>query len=139
MKIRHIAGGAVLALVLIEGAAAGPIPMDTPVSMGGIETVCTGIGDGKNDPRWKTFPVRVEFANASAQYVAGAHVTLSDVAGTTLADFDCSGSWVLFRMARGLYTVSGRLPAANLAPASAKFQPPVTGQMRVVLRFTSPP
>jgi len=139
MKWRDCAIGLCVAVLAIGGVGANPIPMDTPVAMGSVETVCTGVGDSKDDPRWKSYPIRVEFSNPSAQYLAGAHVTLTNVSGATLADFDCSGSWVLFRLPRGLYTVTAKLAAAAVAPASAKFEPPMTGQKRVVLRFTSPP
>jgi hypothetical protein len=110
--------------------------MDTPVMLGQVETVCTGIGEGKNDPHWKTYPIRVEFADGAAHYIAGAHVVLADVAGTNVAEFDCSGSWVLMRMPRGLYTVTARIGTAT---SSAKFDLPQTGQRRVVLRFAGAP
>jgi len=119
---------------LATPALAGPLPMDVPVTLGGVETVCTGIGEGKNDPRWKTYPIRVEFADANAHYIAGAHVALSGVDGTAMAEFDCSASWVLFKMPRGLYSVTARIGTET---ASSKFQTPMTGQMRVVLRFPS--
>ena len=127
-------------LVLAAGTAwAGPVPMDTPIRLGNVETVCTGIGEGKNDPRWRTYPVRVELVDASARYIAGAHVSLSDVTGAPMAEFDCSGSWVLLRLPPGLYTVSARLMTSAVTPATAKFQPPQTGQTRVVLRFPAQP
>lgn len=125
-----------LALLAASPVSAGPLPMDTPVTLGNVETVCTGIGEGKNDPRWKTYPIRVEFADSQAHYIAGAHVVLSDVAGRTAAELDCSGSWVLFRMPRGLYSVAARIGTQS---ATAKFQTPATGQMRVVLRFPAQP
>ena len=139
MRLRHAAAGGAVAAVLAGGARASSLPMDAPIKLGSVETVCTGIGEGKNDPRWRTYPVRVEFVDASARYIAGAHVSLSDVAGASMAEFDCSGSWVLFKLPPGLYTVSARLTAATSAPAVAKFQPPQTGQTRVVLRFPAQP
>jgi hypothetical protein len=130
-----------LAAFLFGAAAAqaAPLPMDTPVRMGSVDAVCTGIGEGKNDPRWRTYPIRVEFADSAAHYLAGAHVSVSDVAGTQLAEFDCSGAWVLLNVPRGLYTVNAKLASISAAPASAKFQPPQTGQTRVVLRFAVAP
>jgi len=122
----------VAALVLSAPAPAAPLPMDVPVVLGSVETVCTGIGEGKNDPRWKAYPIRVEFADAQAHYIAGAHVTLADAAGATAAEFDCSGSWVMLSMPRGLYSVSAQIGTAT---ATEKFQTPATGQLRVVLRF----
>ena len=139
MRFRHAAAGAAIAALLAGAARASSLPMDAPIKLGSVETVCTGIGEGKNDPRWRTYPVRVEFVDASARYIAGAHVSLTDVAGAPLAEFDCSGSWVLLKLPPGLYTVSARLTAATSAPVIAKFQPPQTGQSRVVLRFPAQP
>ena len=135
MKIWHMVAGALVACALIDGAGADPLPMDAPIQLGNVETVCTGIGSGKDDPRWAAYPIRVEFSNAGAQYLSGAHVKLVDVARKTLADFDCSGSWVLFKMARGTYTVTATITGENAGPRSATFQPPVSGQKRVVLQF----
>lgn len=128
---------AALAASILGGAAwASPLPMDAPIVLGNVETVCTGIGEGRNDARWKSYPIRVEFADAQARYIAGAHVALSDVAGRTEAEFDCSGAWVLFKMPRGLYSVSAQIGTAS---ATEKFQTPATGQMRVILRFSASP
>src|SRR6185503_7240875 len=83
-----------IAIGLASPAAADPMPMDTPTTMNGVEVVCTGIGSSQQDPRWPSYPVRVEFSNGGAQYLAGAHVTLSS-GGKQVVAFDCSGSWVL--------------------------------------------
>lgn len=118
-------------------ALADPLPMDTPVTVDGVATVCTGIGeDAQNDPRWKAYPIRVEFSNGTAQYIAGARVTLADAHGKTLVSVDCSGSWVLFQLAPGKYKVSASLLDHPNEPArSASFSPPANGQKRVVLEF----
>jgi hypothetical protein len=133
MEVRNFVLAAALALP--SAASASSLPMDTPVRMGNVEAVCTGIGEGKNDPRWHTYPIRVEFADSAAHYLAGAHVGISDVSGAEMAAFDCSGAWVLLNLPKGLYTVNAKLAAILAAPASARFQPPQTGQTRVVLRF----
>jgi len=139
MRIWHILAGAMVAGALIDGASADPLPMDAPVQLGNVETVCTGIGSGKDDPRWAAYPIRVEFSNAGAQYLSGAHVKLSDVARKTLAEFDCSGSWVLFKLPRGKYTVSASITGENLGTHSANFEPPTTGQKRVEIQFGAMP
>jgi hypothetical protein len=138
MKFMHwalaaVAIGAVAGL--IWPASADPLPMDNPVSADGVETVCTGIGSGEDDPRWKAYPIRVEFSNSAAQYLAGAHVTLSGN-GKTMAAFDCAGSWVLFKLAPGAYKVSASLLYNQGGGVrSATFSPPATGQKRVVIQF----
>ena len=62
MKFRYLALG-----VMALGGAAGffwpaqadvPLPMDNPISIDGVQTVCTGIGDeAQHDPRWLAFPI----------------------------------------------------------------------------------
>lgn len=120
-------------------AGADPLEMDNPTSVNGIETVCTGIGSAQEDPRWKSYPVRVEFSNGGAQYLAGVHVTLRSGAAE-LASFDCAGSWVLFRLKPGIYKVGATLrEQPDAGERSATFSPPVRGQKRVVIQFPLPP
>jgi hypothetical protein len=134
MKFHILALGAALSGAAIAPVAADPLPMDSPVTMGSVETVCTGIGSAKDDPKWSTYPIRVEFSNGAAQYLSGAHVKLADAAGKTLAEFDCSGAWVLFKLPRGSYKVAASMtPDTNVR--SATFSPPEHGQKRVVLQF----
>ncbi len=136
MKLLHTAAAALFAVLFAGAAQADSLPMDQPITMDGIETVCTGIGSAKDDPRWMTYPVRVEFSNGGAQYLAGAHVVLSG-GGRTLASFDCIGSWVLFKLPKGSYKVEATLTGQqNGGPRSAPFvttgEPP---QKRVVIQF----
>ena len=116
-----------------------PMPMDSSVSIDGIETVCTGIGDeAQKDPRWQTYPVRIEFANGAAQYLSGAHVTLSDSSGKALATLYCDGAWVLFKVSPGNYHVTAtHTGEAGQSTRSGSFSAPPTGQKRVILDFTT--
>lgn len=141
MKFVHLAAAAVLlggAAGFIWPAHADPLPMDQPITVNGIETACTGIGDdAQTDPRWPTYPVRVEFSNGGAQYLSGAHVTLSQ-AGKTLASFDCSGAWVLFKNLKpgANYKVAATITGQSGAgEKSATFTPPSRGQKRVVIQY----
>src|SRR5690348_5521156 len=104
---RFAAIGAALSFATcsIGVATADPLPMDTPITLNGIDTACTGIADSKDDPRWKEYPVRVEFSNGGAQYLAGAHVSLSK-GKKQLTSLDCQASWVLFKLPAGNYTVT---------------------------------
>ena len=132
--LRSLAAAAAIAFMQATPAVADPMPMDNPVTLNGIETVCTGIADSKDDPRWKTYPVRIEFSNGGNQYLAGAHVELSQ-GSKQLASLDCSASWVLFKLAPGEYSVTATLTGSSAKPRTAKFSPPATGQKRIVLRF----
>ena len=142
MKFWHLAVVAVAigaAVAFAWPAAADPLPMDNPVTMNGVEAVCTGIGSSQDDPRWKSYPIRVEFSNGGAQYLAGAHVTLKS-GGAQLASLDCSGAWVLFRVSPGNYTVSATLTdQPGGGERSATFSPPASGQTRVVIQFPIQP
>ncbi len=142
MKFSHLvlpAAALSIAIALAPRASADPLPMDNPTTINGVETVCTGIGSSQQDPRWPSYPVRVEFSNGGAQYLAGAHVTLSS-GGKQLAAFDCSGSWVLFRVKPGNYKVSATLTdQPGSGERSATFSPPARGQKRVVIQFPIQP
>ena len=50
---------------------------DTPTTINGIETVCTGVGSAKDDPRWKAYPVKIVLATVGGANLANAHVSLS--------------------------------------------------------------
>lgn len=118
-------------------AFADSLPMDTPVSMGVIQAVCTGVGSDKDDPRWQSYPVRVEFSNGAAQFLAGAQVTLSGQ-GHQLASFECAGPWVLLQLPPGNYRVTAELTGEpNSPPRSTNFTTPghSSGQQRVEVQF----
>src|ERR1041384_6855772 len=89
-------------------AKADPMVMDTPVIINGVDTACTGIADSKDDPRWQTYPVRIEFSNGGSQYLAGAHVSLAEK-GRVLAELDCQAPWVLFKLPPGSYSVTATI------------------------------
>lgn len=128
---------AMLCALAVPALAQNSITMDQPVTVNGVETVCTGIGaDAEQDPRWKAYPVRIEFSNGGAQYLSGAHVELSTAAGQQLAALDCDGPWVLFKLASGRYKVTASLlDQQGGGTSSAIFSPPASGQKRVVLGF----
>jgi hypothetical protein len=114
----------------------GSMPMDTPTTIGGIETACTGVGEQAQNPRWLAYPVRIEFSNGGAQYLSGAHVVLTSTAGKPSVSVDCDGPWVLFRVGPGSYKVTATLMSQpGGGTASATFTAPRSGQKRVMLDF----
>jgi len=144
VKFIHLAAAAVFvggAAGFIWPAHAETLPMDTPITVNGIETACSGIGDApKTDPRWPAYPVRVEFSNGGAQYLSGAHVTLSQ-GGKTLTSFDCAGAWVLFKNLKpgATYKVAATITGQPAGEKSATFTPPSSGQKRVVIQYPVAP
>ena len=127
-------GFAGIILALTTAAIADPMPMDRAVQMNGLETVCTGVGETKDDPQWNAYPVRVEFSNGGAQYLAGATLRVSK-GHTMIAEMDCAGAWVLLRGPTGNYHVTATIDGSQAKPANARFMMRNGAQKRVVLRF----
>jgi hypothetical protein len=122
----------ILAAAVTVPPAPQPMTMDTPVSFGGVQAVCTGVGSAKDDPQWLSYPVRIEFSNGGAQYLSGAHVILS---GAGSADLNCAGPWVLVRGSPGTYHVTATINGSQAKPASTTFDLRDGPQRRVELRF----
>jgi len=123
-----------LAAAASSSASADPMAMDKPVQMNGLETVCTGIGETKDDPQWLSYPIRIEFSNGGAQYLSGATVRISRGADT-VASLDCPGAWVLLRGAPGEYRVDAAIDNSSARPVNAPFRMGTGPQKRIVLRF----
>jgi hypothetical protein len=132
MKFGNFVLGGALSAALVAPVAADPLPMDSPVTSGTVEMVCTGVGSGKDDPRWASYPVRVEFSNGGAQFLSGAHVKLTGAGGKAMGEFDCNGPWVLLRLPRGHYNVTATIGDKT---HSTSFSPPDHGQKRVEIQF----
>jgi hypothetical protein len=125
--------------VLLTSAAAPPeatvLPVDGETVIAGIAAGCTGIGETKNDPKWATYPVRIEFANAAREYLSGGEITIFDARAHPLLSLRCDAPWILLKLPSGAYRVEGRVPDSPAKPRSAPFKPPAKGQMRLVLTF----
>lgn len=123
-------------LALASAAAADSatfMPSDTPVEINGYEMACTGIGDeAQSDPRWKAFPVRIEFAGGNAQYLADVEASIMDAAGKELVRVRCDSPWILVKLDPAKYRVQGTF--RKLVKAS-NFVAPTKGQARIIVRF----
>ena len=114
-------------------ANATSLPSDTPVDVNGYQLACTGIGDeAQSDPRWKAFPVRLEFAGGKAQYLADVESTVLDASGKELFRVMCDSPWLLAKLKPGKYKVKGSF--RNLVKSS-NFMAPKKGQARIIVRF----
>lgn len=110
---------------------------DTPTTINGVETVCTGVGSAKDDPRWSAYPVKVVLATAGGANLANAHVSLS-AGGKEMAGLDCDAPWILFKVPAGNYTVTATLIGGSGQSHSAKVTAG-SGQKEVTLMFRRPP
>jgi hypothetical protein len=117
----------------------GPIqkaPLDQTVTADKVEVACTGIGaNAREDPRWKAFPVRVEFAAPNGDYFSDEIVSLSTAAGEHLITVACEGPWVLLKLPAGRYTIAARLNDVAAKTETATFSPPRSGQKLVMIHF----
>lgn len=132
----HLLSASLLLAASALPASAAPMAMDTPVNMGSLEIACSGVGSAKDDPQWSAYPIRIEFSNGAAQYLAGAHVTISQ-GGKTEADFECAGPWVLVKGPAGSYKVTAAMTWGEFqgVSKSTTFSLGGGGQKRVVIQY----
>ncbi len=111
------------------------LPIDRATVVNGIEVACTGVGETRQDSRWRAYPVRVEFSDSRHEYLTDAAVTLATAQGRQLLQVSCSSPWVLIKPPAGAYQVTAQLLDSAAKPRSAPFKVPAKGQLRVVLEF----
>ena len=128
------AGFALSTFMMAEEAVA---VQDTPTTINGVETVCTGVGSAKDDPRWSQYPIKIVLATASGANLANAHVSLTK-GGQEVAGLDCDAPWILFKPPAGNYTASATL-IGTANSAHANVTTPGNGQKEVTLMFNAPP
>ncbi len=78
---------------------------DQPVTIGGVESVCTGVGSAKDNPDWKDYPVKLTFSNLAGENEASEHIAISQ-GGTPVMETDCDAPWLLIKAPAGRYNVS---------------------------------
>jgi hypothetical protein len=111
------------------------IPLDGEQAVGGVSIGCTGVGQSKDDPRWKAYPIRVEASNPGGDLLADIVVRLSDNGGAVLATVRCAGPWVMLKAAPGDYKIEGWMPGSGAPHQVASVSPPTSGQKVVSLIF----
>lgn len=108
------------------------MPLDHPVKISGIESVCTGIGwEHQNDARWRSYPLKIVFAGRSGQWVTDGDVFIAD-RGRRIFAAHCEGPWLFVKLPAGKYRVSGQLDGQH---DGTKAFAPRRGQGRVILRY----
>jgi hypothetical protein len=72
----------------------------------GVKYACAGVGKAsRSDPRWTSFPVRLEFAAANGDFLGDPAVTVTDSSGKPVFQAKCDGPWVLIELPAGSYQV----------------------------------
>lgn len=129
---------AALAFVSLAVLAAPALAVqDTPTTINGVETVCTGVGSAKDDPRWAGYPVKLVIANTSGQNLAAMQITLTQ-GGKPVVQTSCDAPWVLFKLPPGQYKASAS--SATAGTQSADFKTSGSGaQQEITIMFNTPP
>ena len=128
--------GFVMTTVMLAGEALAV--QDTPTPINGVETVCTGVGSAKDDPRWSAYPVKIVLATAEGANLANAHVSLSR-GGQEVAGLDCDAPWILFKPAAGSYTATATLIGGSGRSRSVNFTTSGKGaQKEITIVFARP-
>lgn len=123
-----VAAGSAMALPALTGQALAV--QDQPVMVGGVETVCTGVGSAKDNPAWGAYPVKLVFADPKGQDLAEEHVAVTQD-GQAIVETDCDAPWVLMKLPAGTYHVAATLPGASGRSGSASFSVGGSGQKTV--------
>jgi len=129
------------ALALAAAVAATPAlaVQDTPTTINGVETVCTGVGSAKDDPRWAAYPVKIVIANTSGQNLAAMQIALMS-GGKPVVQTTCDAPWILFRLPAGHYTASATMVDNPSMTHSADFTTTGSGaQQEITISFAVPP
>ncbi len=100
------------ALILATGLAMAALPAsaqsggDPILEANGIRYACAGVGKvSRDDPRWKTFPVKLVFTAANGDFLGDPNVAVTDAGGKPVFQAQCNGPWVLIELPAGSYKV----------------------------------
>jgi len=129
--LASVAAGSLMALPALVPAAWAV--QDQPVTINGLETVCTGVGSAADNPAWSAYPVKLTFANAAGEYEAAEHVAILQD-GRPVAETDCDAPWLLIKAPPGRYQINASLPGGDRI-AHADFTMRNGGQQTVNLAF----
>jgi hypothetical protein len=136
MRLFLISTVTAFSVVAVLTASRALAVQDTPATINGVETVCTGVGSAKDDPRWKAYPVKIVLATTGGADLANAHITLAR-GGQTLVETDCDAPWILLRAPPGRYTATATLIGGSGQSHSASFTSGAA-QREVTILFKSP-
>lgn len=136
-KVLGIVAAALVGSAAVHADDVQKLPPDEPVVVNGLDLVCTGVGeDARNDPRWRAYPVRIEFANADAQYLSDAVLAVATADGEQLFEVTCDSPWILANLEPGKYVLAATYDGIV---KTEKFTAPKSGQARFVVRFPEVP
>jgi hypothetical protein len=135
LNFRYLFGGLLIGGAMMCGAYAqtpGALRLDTPTTVDGIETACSGVAVNPEDmPRWNTYSLKVVVAGKGGEFLAGEQIAVTQ-GGHDVVRVICDGPWALFKLAPGEYHVSATLEGKT---AESVAHAPKAGQGRITLRL----
>lgn len=108
---------------------------DTELTYQSIQYVCTGVGESKEDARWKAYPLKLVFTAAGRAYVAEVSATIKDSAGNVVLQTTCDAPWLLAKLTPGKYSIAASADGGGTKTATLTV--PSVGQQQFVIRFPS--
>ena len=123
-----VAAGSLMALPALTNTAWAV--QDQPVTVGGVESVCTGVGSAKDNPAWGGYPVKLTFSNMAGENEASEHVSITQN-GKPVVETDCDAPWLLIKAPAGQYKVNASLPGSTRT-TSADFSTSGSGGQKTV-------
>ena len=104
---RAVACAAALAMTTSIAATANAQSGGDPIlEANGVKYACAGVGKAsRGDPRWTSFPVKLQFAAANGDFLGDPAVTVTDGSGKQVFQAQCNGPWVLIELPAGSYKV----------------------------------
>jgi hypothetical protein len=124
-----VAIGSLMALPALVNSAYAV--QDQPVTIGGVESVCTGVGSAKDNPDWKNYPVKLTFSNLAGENEASEHIAITQ-GGKSVMETDCDAPWLLIKAPAGHYDVNASLPGNSTRTASSAFSTSGSGGQQTV-------
>ncbi len=107
---------------------------DTELTYQNTQYVCTGVGESKEDARWKAYPLKLIFTAAGRAYVAEVSATIKDGAGNVVLQTTCDAPWLLVKLKPGRYFVTATAEGGGTKTATVNV--PSSGQHEWVIRFS---
>lgn len=122
--------------VSISGAGHSTVA-DQVLTYDGIEYVCTGVAETRDDPRWQRYPLKLVFATEKGEYLADVSVKVEDASGNLALEADCDAPWLVADLPAGSYEVTATASGGHTETVSVQ----VTGgkQVEATLRYPEPP
>src|SRR4030095_11854886 len=110
MKMEFWIGLLIVASLFVSSSS---FSADEEKTYQGISYACTGVGESKEDPKWKAYPLKLMFTAGTRAYVSEVAITIQDAAGSTVLQATCDAPWLVARLKPGAYSVAAQAAGAG--------------------------